>query len=42
MINNLDPIYKLYGEADENSARDIAKLLNAVEGLAVRSGAAIA
>jgi hypothetical protein len=38
----LDPIYKLYGNADENSARDIAGLLNAIEALAVETGAAIA
>jgi len=37
----LDPIYKLYGEADENSAKDIAKLLNAVENLANESNAAV-
>ena len=38
----LDPIYKLYGTADENSARDVALLLNELERLAVESGAAIA
>jgi hypothetical protein len=39
----LDPIYKLYGDsADENSARDMAGLLNAVERLAVETGAGAA
>ncbi|MBI4024227.1 MAG: AAA family ATPase [Verrucomicrobia bacterium] len=38
----LDPSYKLLGDADENSARDIALLLNTLEKLAVQSGAAIA
>ncbi|HEX5218808.1 MAG TPA: AAA family ATPase [Verrucomicrobiae bacterium] len=38
----LDPIYKLYGDTDENSAGAVARLLNAVESLAVESGAAIA
>src|SRR5206468_366871 len=38
----LDPIYKLYGQTDENSAGDVAKLLNAIEDLAVESGAAVA
>jgi hypothetical protein len=38
----LDPTYKLLGAADENSARDIAALLNAIEALTVSSGAAIA
>jgi hypothetical protein len=38
----LDPIYKLYGETDENSARDVARLLNAIERLAQSSGAAVA
>jgi hypothetical protein len=39
----LDPIYKLYGgTADENSARDIAELLNMVERLTVDTGAAVA
>jgi hypothetical protein len=38
----LDPIYKLYGGAtDENSANDVADLLNSVERLAVETGAAI-
>jgi hypothetical protein len=38
----LDPIYKLYGKADENSARDISGLLNEFERLARDTGAAIA
>ena len=38
----LDPSYKLLGDADENSARDIAQLLNELERLAVETGAAIA
>jgi hypothetical protein len=39
----LDPIYKLYGGfTDENNARDIAALLNAIEDLAVSTGAAVA
>lgn len=37
----LDPAYKLYGEADENSAGDIAGLCNAIENLAVKTGAAV-
>ena len=38
----LDPIYKLYGQTDENSAGDVARLMNAVEELSVKSGAATA
>jgi hypothetical protein len=38
----LDPIYKLLGDADENKAGDIAKLLNSIDSVAVQSGAAIA
>jgi hypothetical protein len=38
----LDPTYKLLGEADENSATDISALLNAVESVAVSTGAAVA
>jgi hypothetical protein len=38
----LDPIYKLYGGTDENAAGDVAALLNALEHLAVETGAAIA
>jgi RecA-family ATPase len=36
----LDPLYKLYGGADENKASDIAALLNELERLAVETGAA--
>jgi len=38
----LDPIYKLYGSTDENSAGNVALLLNALEALATETGAAIA
>lgn len=38
----IDPIYKLYGSTDENNARDVAALLNAVEQLSHESGAAVA
>lgn len=38
----IDPIYKLYGATDENSARDVAMLLNSIEHLATESGAAVA
>ena len=38
----LDPIYKLYGGADENAAGAVAELLNSLERLATESGAAIA
>jgi hypothetical protein len=38
----VDPIYKLYGRADENKATDVAALLNGLETLAVETGAAIA
>lgn len=37
----LDPIYKLYGETDENSAGNVAALMNALEELAVKSSAAV-
>ena len=37
----LDPIYKLYGQTDENSAGEVARLLNAIETLAVDTGAAV-
>jgi len=37
-----DPIYKLYGNTDENSAGAVAQLLNALEGLTVDTGAAVA
>jgi 5S rRNA maturation endonuclease (ribonuclease M5) len=38
----LDPVYKLYGNADENKTTDVARLLNAIEDLAVQTGAAVA
>jgi hypothetical protein len=38
----LDPIYKLLGARDENKAGDIASLLNEIELLAVKTGAAVA
>ena len=38
----LDPIYKLYGDTDENSAGAVAGLMNALEVVTVDSGAAIA
>ena len=37
-----DPIYKGLGGRDENKAGDIASLLNEIESLAVRTGAAVA
>jgi len=37
-----DPVYKLYGDTDENSAGAVAQLLNALESLAVSTDAAIA
>lgn len=37
----IDPIYKCYGERDENSASGMADLLNQFEKLAVESGAAV-
>lgn len=38
----IDPIYKLYGQADENSASDIAALLNALDFLITQTQAALA
>jgi hypothetical protein len=38
----IDPIYKLYDGADENKAGDMAALLNGIEELAMKTGAAIA
>jgi hypothetical protein len=38
----IDPIYKVLGSRDENKAGDIASLLNEIELLAVRTGAAVA
>jgi hypothetical protein len=40
--NILDPIYKLYGKTDENSAGEVAQLLNTLETLCVQTGAATA
>jgi len=37
----LDPVYKLYGDTDENSAGDVAKLMNELERLAVKTKAAV-
>jgi hypothetical protein len=37
----IDPIYKIYGEIDENKAGDVARLMNELERLAERSGAAV-
>jgi len=38
----LDPVYKIYGDVDENSAGAVAGLMNAIEALAVETGAAVA
>lgn len=37
----LDPIYKLYGDTDENSAGEVAQMLNALEQVCVQTGAAV-
>lgn len=37
----IDPLYKLLGARDENSSRDMANLMNAVERLAVETAAAV-
>ena len=37
----IDPIYKVYGDKDENSAGEMGTLLNEIERLAVESGAAV-
>lgn len=37
-----DPLYKLLGNSDENSAGDIAKMMNAIERLCRETGAAVA
>jgi hypothetical protein len=37
----LDPIYKLYGKTDENSAGDVAALMNELERLAVKAKAVV-
>lgn len=38
----VDPVYKIYGETDENSAKDIAALMNGLERVTRDTGAAIA
>jgi hypothetical protein len=38
----IDPTYKLLGQSDENSASDIAALLQSIETLATSTGAAVA
>ena len=38
----LDPVYKLYGNTDENSAGGVAQLLNSLELLTTQTGAAVA
>lgn len=38
----LDPIYKLYGKTDENSAGEVAMLLNALETICVQTGSSVA
>lgn len=37
----LDPIYKLYGAANENDASEVAQLLNSLEKVCVETGAAV-
>lgn len=37
----LDPIYKLYGTTDENSASEVAQLMNELERVCVETGAAV-
>jgi hypothetical protein len=37
----IDPIYKCYGQSDENKASDIARLCNELERIAVETGAAV-
>ena len=37
----LDPIYKLYGDTDENSAGEVGQMLNALEQVCVKTGAAV-
>ncbi len=41
-LSILDPLYKLYGNTDENAAGDVAALLNSLERLTSDTGAAIA
>ena len=42
VLGVLDPIYKLLGDGDENSARDIGKLLNELENFAMDNDIAMA
>ena len=37
----VDPIYKVYGDRDENAAGDMGTLLNEIERMAVETGAAV-
>lgn len=37
----IDPIYKVYGDRDENSAGDMGELLNEIDRLAVKTDAAV-
>ena len=37
----IDPIYKMYGDTDENAAGDVAALMNGLERLAVNAKAAV-
>jgi hypothetical protein len=41
-LDILDPIYKLYGDTDENAAGDVAQLMNSIEDLAVRTQSCVA
>ena len=38
---DLDPIYKLYGNTDENSAGEVAQLMNELERVCVQTGACV-
>jgi len=38
----MDPVYKLYGKTDENSASDVAALLNCFEGMTVDTRSTVA
>jgi predicted transcriptional regulator len=37
----IDPIYKLYGDTDENSAHEVAQMLNSLEKVCVETDAAV-
>lgn len=39
---DLDPIYKLYGNTDENSASEVGSMMNELENVCVKTGATIA